>query len=126
MGENAEANVSSIREIVNQALAWELRSGATFEGEKTALVQFTRNLKPQSRMPVKIKGTEVLPKDEVKILGVIMDSRLRFKNHIKKISMATAYRFISIASSRSSMAPVREYRSRRLIPRLLRYVANSG
>ena len=86
VGKSAEANVLSIKEVVNHALAWELRSGATFEGEKTALIHFIKNCKLESNLPVNIKGTEVLLKDEVKILGVIMDSGLRFKNHIKKIS----------------------------------------
>ena len=29
--------MTGIKEIVDHALAWELRSGATFEGEKTVL-----------------------------------------------------------------------------------------
>ena len=35
VGKNAEENITGISEIVDHALAWELRSGATFEGEKT-------------------------------------------------------------------------------------------
>ena len=47
-GESAEANLAGIREVINHTLAWERRSGATFEGEKTALVHFTRNRNLQS------------------------------------------------------------------------------
>ena len=85
--ENAEANTARIRGIVDHALAWESRSGATFEGEKTALVHFTRNIRLQSSTPLYIKGVEVRPQEETKILGVVMDSELRFKNHIKKMSI---------------------------------------
>ena len=37
VGRSAEENIAGIKEIIDHALAWELRSGATFEGEKTAL-----------------------------------------------------------------------------------------
>ena len=35
--------MSGIREIVNHALDWELRSGVIFEGKKTVLIYFIRN-----------------------------------------------------------------------------------
>ena len=87
VGRSAESNLSGIREVVNHALAWERRSGATFEGEKTALVHFTRNAKKQSTTPINIKGVDVAPRGETKVLGVILDSALRFKNHIKNASI---------------------------------------
>ena len=86
VGRSAEENITGIKEIVDHALAWELRSGATFESEKTALVHFTRNSRFQSSNPISIKGIEVSPCKETKILGVLMDSELRYKNHIKKVS----------------------------------------
>ena len=67
VGKSAEENMSGVKEIVNHALAWELRSGATFEGEKTALVHFTRNSRFQSSSPINIKGIEVSPCRETKI-----------------------------------------------------------
>ena len=78
--------MSGIREIVNHALDWESRSGATFKDKKTALIYFTRNSRLQGNSPINIKGSEVLSCTETKILGVLIDSKLRFKNHIKKVS----------------------------------------
>ena len=86
VGRSAEENITGIREIVDHALAWELRSGATFESKKTALVHFIRNSRLQSSNLISIKGIEVSPCKETKILGVLMDSDLRYKNHIKKVS----------------------------------------
>ena len=83
VGRSIESNLSGIREVVNHALAWERRSGATFEGEKTTLVYFIRNAKKQSTTPINIKGVDVALRNEIKVLGVILDSALRFKNHIK-------------------------------------------
>ena len=86
VGESAKENIISIKEIISYALAWELRSGLTFKGEKTALVYFTRNSRLRYFRPINIKDTEVFPHAEIKTLGVLIDSKLRYKNHIKRIS----------------------------------------
>jgi hypothetical protein len=62
----------------------ERRSGATFEAEKTAIIHFTRYASRIDSEPFTIKGERVFPKDHVKIMGVIMDSRLRYKQHIAR------------------------------------------
>src|SRR6266481_1854495 len=41
-GPSAEANYIGIQQIVEKAVQWEKRSGATFETAKTVLVHFTR------------------------------------------------------------------------------------
>ena len=69
--------------MVNHALAWERRSKATFKGEKTALIYFIRNIKKQSTTLINIKGVDVAPRDKIKVLDIILDLALRFKNHIK-------------------------------------------
>ena len=73
-GESAEANLMGIREVINHALEWERRSGATFKGEKTALIHFTRNRNLQSTTPISVKDIDISPLSETKILGVIMNS----------------------------------------------------
>ena len=45
-----------------------------------------RNSRLQCSRPINIKDTEVFPRAETKILGVLLDSKLRYKNHIKRIS----------------------------------------
>jgi hypothetical protein len=42
-GPSAEANREGIQAIIDQAMDWERRSGATFEGEKTVIIHFTRS-----------------------------------------------------------------------------------
>ena len=83
-GDSAAANRAQIEQLIDRALAWERRSGATFEGEKTTIVHFTRNLRKQDNNPFTIKGQQVTPQQSTKILGVVMDSQLRFKQHIAR------------------------------------------
>ncbi|GKU13046.1 unnamed protein product, partial [Fusarium langsethiae] len=83
-GPTAQSNRRGIQAIIDKALDWERRSGATFEAEKTAIIHFTRYTSRIDSEPFIIKGERVFPKDHVKILGAIMDSRLRYKQHIAR------------------------------------------
>ena len=122
-GESAEANLVGIREVIKHALTWERRSGATFEEGKTALIHFTRNRNLQSTTPINVKDIDISPSSETKILGVIMDSQLRFKTHIQKASSkglkaALALKRMHVLTSASArqlfnatVAPVVDYAS---------------
>jgi hypothetical protein len=102
---------------------WERRSGATFEGEKTTLIHFSRNPERISTCPVVVKGQMIEPSKTAKILGIIMDSELRYKQHIaraatKDLQAAMALkrlRTVSPAAARqlfvATVAPVVDYAS---------------
>lgn len=81
-GPTAHSNRDKINSIIEDALKWEKRSGATFETDKTVIIHFTRNARLVDLTPIVIRGQAVTPKDHVKILGVIMDSGLRFKQQV--------------------------------------------
>ncbi|KAG9185064.1 hypothetical protein G6011_03011 [Alternaria panax] len=83
-GPTAQSNREGINAIIRDALDWERRSGATFEAEKTAVIHFTRKAYKSATEPFVIKGQSVSPKDHVKILGVLMDARLKYHKHIAR------------------------------------------
>ena len=122
-GPTAQSNWEGIQAIINEALDWERRSGATFEAEKTAIIHFTRKQYKSESEPFTIKGQIVQPKDHVKILGVVMDSKLKYREHVARaaskgleaalelkrlrgLSPATARRLFT-----STVAPVVDYAS---------------
>ena len=122
-GASARFNQNEIQGIINDALQWEKRSEATFKGEKTTIVHFTRNNNLYNSTAFVIKGERVKPKQDVKILGLIMDSKLNYKKHIaerasKSLQAAMALRrlwAISPATARqlfeATVAPVINYAS---------------
>ncbi|KAJ6112337.1 hypothetical protein N7523_008398 [Penicillium sp. IBT 18751x] len=60
------------------------RSGATFEAEKTAIIYFApKAYKSDSELFI-IKGETVKPRDYIKILSIIIDTRLKYKEHITR------------------------------------------
>ena len=122
-GSSAEANQDGIQAIIDKAMDWERRSGATFEGEKTVIIHFTRRADRTSTRPFTIKGETIAPRDTSKILGVTMDSQLRYKQHIAKtatkgLCAAMALkrlRLVSPSTARqlfgATVAPVVDYAS---------------
>ncbi|KAM4068008.1 reverse transcriptase [Hirsutella rhossiliensis] len=58
-GPTAESNRDGIQSIIDEALDWEKRSGATFEAEKTSVIHFTRIAERDSDLPLIFKGNDV-------------------------------------------------------------------
>ncbi|KZL88177.1 reverse transcriptase, partial [Colletotrichum incanum] len=85
-GRTARDNREGIEAIIGDALDWERRSGATFEADKTAIIHFTRKDYKSDPDAFTIKGQIVQPKKHTKILGVIMDAGLKYKEHIARAS----------------------------------------
>ncbi|KAM6514322.1 hypothetical protein FALCPG4_18909 [Fusarium falciforme] len=122
-GPTAETNRAGIQAVIDRALDWERRSGATFEGDKTTIVHFTRNAERTSDTPFVIKGKEVRPTQSAKILGVVMDAKLRYKEHMaraatKGLSAAMCLRRLKMLSPQTArqlftatVAPTMDYAS---------------
>ncbi|KAJ5125944.1 hypothetical protein N7526_008121 [Penicillium atrosanguineum] len=122
-GPTAQSNREGIEAIINEALNWERRSGATFEADKTAIIHFAPKMRKSDHSPFTIKGQTVVPKDHVKILGVVMDTRLKYKEHIARAASKgleaamelRRLRGLSTATARqlftSTVAPVVDYAS---------------
>ncbi|KAF6525751.1 hypothetical protein HZS61_011546 [Fusarium oxysporum f. sp. conglutinans] len=83
-GPTAEANRVGIQAVIDRALEWERRSGATFEEDKTVIIHFTRHHERTDESPYTIKGQAIIPKKSGKILGLVMDSELRYEEHVKE------------------------------------------
>ena len=122
-GPTVQSNRDGITTIVNEALDWEKRSGATFEADKTAIIHFAPKARKVDQEPFTLKGQTIEPQNTVKILGVLMDTRLKYKEHIARaaskgleaamelrrlrgLSPATARQLFS-----STVAPVVDYAS---------------
>jgi hypothetical protein len=81
-GPTAQSNREGIEAIIRNALDWEKRSGATFNIQKTGIIHFTRKSYKTDAQSFTIKGQTIEPQDCVKILGVVMDAKLKYKEHI--------------------------------------------
>ncbi|KAK4061193.1 hypothetical protein Purlil1_14262 [Purpureocillium lilacinum] len=122
-GKSAAANRAGIEAIIDRALAWARRSGATFESNKTAVIHFTRSARRGSQGSFVVDGQTVQPKDTAKVLGVVLDAALRYKQHIaeaaaKGLSVAMQLKRLRGLSPRvarqlftAAVAPAMDYAS---------------
>ena len=90
---------------MNKALIWERRSGAIFKKEKTAYIYFIKNARLLNNKTINIKGINMVPQQEVKILGILMDLCLRYKNYMTKVGTKELKIIMALKRMRS-LAPV--------------------
>jgi ribonuclease HI len=122
-GESVTQNNVTIQALVEKALEWEKCSGATFEPDKTAFIHFTRTAHRANDQPIRVKDKMITPQSEVKILGVIMDTELRYKTHLARtatrgLAAAMALKRLKVMSPATArqlfaatVAPVMDYAS---------------
>jgi ribonuclease HI len=85
VGHSAEENLAKIQlEDIPRIEAWAQRTGSRFTEEKTELIHLTRKRSEQLQGQVVINGKTVEPSPTAKLLGVIFDQELRWKEHIQQ------------------------------------------
>ena len=80
----AQSNQENIKAIINKALDQKRRSNVIFKAKKIAIIHFATKLYKSKWEPFTIKGQTIKFKDYVKILNIIIDIRLKYKEHIAK------------------------------------------
>ena len=87
---------------------WCRTVGLSINSDKTAVVPFTRKRSLKNLKRIHLDGKEILPSQEVKYLGITLDSKLLWNRHIKNItSKATKALMICrrLAGNRWGCAP---------------------
>jgi hypothetical protein len=72
---------------------WAVKEGLNISPHKTAIVPFTNKRKLEGLGPLKLHGKELKMLDEVKYLGVTLDSKLNWNQHLQKIIRKTQTTF---------------------------------
>ena len=72
--------LNTVRDVMEQALKvvvkWATKEGLNISPQKTAIVPFTKRKKTEGLGPLVLHGKELIMLDEVKYLGVILDSKI--------------------------------------------------
>jgi ribonuclease HI len=85
VGRSAEENLAKIQsEDIPRIEAWARRTGSCFAAEKTELIHLTRKRSEQLQGQVAINGKTAEPSPTAKLLGVIFDQELRWKEHVQQ------------------------------------------
>ncbi|BAE66183.1 unnamed protein product [Aspergillus oryzae RIB40] len=82
---SAEENIKKIQEEdIPRIDEWARRTGASFAAEKTELIHLTRRKSEHCKGQILINGQVIKPADTAKLLGVIFDKEMRWKEHIQR------------------------------------------
>lgn len=85
VGRSAEESLAKIQsEDIPRIEAWARRTGSCFAAEKTELIHLTRKRDEQLQGQVVINGRIIKPSPTAKLLGVIFDQGLRWKEHVQQ------------------------------------------
>jgi hypothetical protein len=74
-----------MQNALNVVAKWAVEEGLNISPHKTAMVPFTNRRKIEGLGPLKLHGKDLKMLDEVKYLGVILDSRFIWNQHLQKI-----------------------------------------
>ena len=85
VGWSAAENLAKIQsEDIPRIEAWAQRTGSCFAAEKTELIHITQKRKEQSQGQLIMNGNVIKPSTTAKLLGVIFDHELRWKEHVQQ------------------------------------------
>jgi ribonuclease HI len=88
-------------EVLQVAERWSAESGATFEASKTGFIHFERSsVDEQARPSLRFLGSEIRPQDKIKILGVVLDEKLKMTAHIDKIVASATQKCLALGRLR--------------------------
>ncbi len=77
--------------IINKAVRWGHGCGLKFSKAKTEAVMFTRRRAWHTTQTLKIEGSTITPSPRAKYLGIMIDAKLTYKDHVEmQVKKATA------------------------------------
>ena len=86
VGWSAEENLAKIQsEDIPRIETWARKTGSSFAAEKTELIHITRKRSEQCQGQITMNGTAITPSATAKLLGVIFDHELRWKEHVQQV-----------------------------------------
>jgi hypothetical protein len=75
-----------MQETLNVVVKWAVKKGLNISPHKTAIVPFTNRRKTEGLGPLLLYGKELTMLDEFKYLGVTLESKLNWNQHLQKIT----------------------------------------
>ena len=87
-GTSAQANCRRLESAHSRCIAWAKRHGARFAPDKYQLIHFTRRQRDPNgdlASAVCFNGQEISTETAIRVLGVQVDSKLRWKGHMQQV-----------------------------------------
>jgi len=97
-GESTERNCHTLTQIHSNCTMWARRHGASFAPAKYELIHLTRSPKRfNMAATIQIQECEVTPRTVIRVLGVQIDSKLRWGPHIRQVQAKMARQNLALS-----------------------------
>ena len=96
------SNCRKIEQVHQKCLAWAQRFGLKFAPQKYELIHFTRRKGFDLSANIQLEGVVLDPKPEVRVLGVWLDTKLKWKSHTREINKRMARQTLGLQRTTAS------------------------
>jgi ribonuclease HI len=107
-GKNAAENCKKLNTVVGKIFNWANQNATAFDKDKTELIHFFEKIEDTTGKTVTLPDrTIVIPKKEVKWLGIWFDKSLTFKTHVEKrlaLATRTLHNIIRLSGSEKGLS----------------------
>jgi hypothetical protein len=101
-GATVQHNTQVLKVAHRKADNWARKHGWVFAATKYTLVHFTRNPKVNTKHPLRLPRHTITPDPSCRYLGLQMDSKLEWKDHVQFIQQRATKRLTVLSSLASS------------------------
>lgn len=123
-GTTPQHNTLALKLAHREAHKWARKHGSVFATSKYTLVHFARNSYVNTRHPLRLPEITITPVTSCKYLGLQIDNRLTWKDHVQRIQQKASQRLIALSSLASSswgadLRTLRQVYQAMLLPQML-------
>ena len=93
---DTKMGISALSEDLNRISNWATKNSLMINPKKTQAIMFSRTDLNTDNLDIRINGTTIEWKDEVKNLGLFMDKKLTFNKHVNSILQRSYLRLKSL------------------------------
>lgn len=102
--ENPQAAAQKLTTALTHIQEWLIDSCLSLNAKKTVCMTFTKSTSRLSPSKIYLRGEELQNVSEFKYLGVVLDSTLSFKNHVKSVVKTVNFNLLNFKQIRSSLS----------------------
>ena len=128
-GKTAASNSRKLEEAVTTCFNWGKINAVAFDDPKSELMHYTNSRNPDTSEETQVKlpnGTVITPSDVQRWLGIWLDRKLSWKDHIKRKATSAMRVFMSISRLANSEKGLSQSALRQLYQSCITTVADFG
>lgn len=124
---STQRNCEALRRVYSECETWAKRHRSKFNPQKYDLIHFTRRPR-RFKMDegIKIEGQQIIPSTCVRILGVQLDTALRWKAHLRAVEAKATRTLSAFSSTAGSTWGMSQAAGRRLYIAIARPIITYG